>query len=166
MLSCNHLKSSWGRPSQPKKEGRACRLSIVEAKETSWQSWRLNYFAKVGAYYVGCVGDEVGDISDTGGVEDSHDLPCNLSFHWNATNASTRTALNTICLVIVADFWFYYKYLQIRFFIFLTHFFWIHGHPPHIKRYATYYVSVLLSVWQLNKLELCQSFNCISQILQ
>ena len=70
----------------------------------------------IGAYYVGCVGDDCGDVSDGGDVEDSHDIPCNLSIHWNVTNACTRTALNTICLVIVADFWFYFKYLRIRFF--------------------------------------------------
>ena len=26
---------------------------------------------------------------------------------WNVTNASIRIAVNTICLVSVADFWFY-----------------------------------------------------------
>ena len=66
----------------------------------------MNYFEKVGAHHVDCDGDDGGDVSDGGDVEDSHDLPCNLSIHWNVTNASTRTALNTICLVIVADFWF------------------------------------------------------------
>ena len=91
---------------------------------------------KVGAHHVDRDGDDGVDVSDGGDVEDSQDLPWKLSIHWNETNACTRTALNTICLVIVADFWFYSKYLQIRFFIFLTYFFWIHGHPPHIKRYA------------------------------
>ena len=66
----------------------------------------MNYFEKVGAHHVGCVGDDGGDVSDGGDVEDSHNLPCNLSIHWNVTNASTstRTATNNICLVIGADF--------------------------------------------------------------
>ena len=68
----------------------------------------MNYFEKVGAHHVDCDGDDGGDVSDGGDVEDSHDLPCKLSIHWNVTNACTRTALNTICLVIVADFWFYF----------------------------------------------------------
>ena len=77
----------------------------------------------------------VGDVGDGGDVEDSHDLPCNLSIHWNVTNAPTRTATNNICLVIVADLClFTYKYLHIRFFIFLSPFFWINGHPPHMNR--------------------------------
>ena len=62
----------------------------------------MNYFEKVGAHHVD--GDDGGDVSDGGGVEDSYNLPCKLSIHWNMTNASTTTALNTICLVIVADF--------------------------------------------------------------
>ena len=93
----------------------------------------MNYFEKVGAHHVDCDGDDGGDVSDGGDVEDSHDLPCKLSIHWNVTNACTRTALNTICLVIVADFCFYYKYYHFRFFIFLSYFFWIHGHPSHFK---------------------------------
>ena len=76
----------------------------------------MNYFEKVGAHHVDCDGDDGGDVSDGGDVEDSHDLPCKLSIHWNVTNACSRTALNTICLVIVADFWFYFKYLRIRYF--------------------------------------------------
>ena len=75
----------------------------------------MNYFEKVGAHHVDCDGDDGGDVSDGGDVEDNHDLPCKLSIHWNVTNACTRTALNTICLVIVADFWFYFKYLRILF---------------------------------------------------
>ena len=78
----------------------------VEAKETSWESWRLNYFEKVGAHCVGCVVDDDSDVSDGGDVEESHDLPCNLSIHWNVTNTSRRTASNSVCLVIVPDFWF------------------------------------------------------------
>ena len=76
----------------------------------------MNYFEKVGAHHVNCDGDDGGDVSDSGGVEDSHDLPCNLSIHWNLTKPSTKIAFNTICVVIVADFWFYYKYLRIQFF--------------------------------------------------
>ena len=111
-FSCNHLKSSWGRPSQPEKEGRACRgerniVGILKIKLLR---------KKVDGHHVGCVGDDGGDISDGGDVEDSHDLPCKLSIHWNVTNACSRTALNTICLVIVADFWFYFKYLRILYF--------------------------------------------------
>ena len=76
----------------------------------------MNYFEKVGAHHVDCDGDDAVDVSVGGGVEDSQDLPWKLSIHWNETNACTRTALNTICLVIVADFWLYFKYLRIRFF--------------------------------------------------
>ena len=36
---------------------------------------------KVGAYHVGCVGDDGGDVRDGGDVGDSHDLPCNLPIH-------------------------------------------------------------------------------------
>ena len=75
----------------------------------------MNYFEKVGAHHVD--GDDGGNVSDGGGVEDSHGLPCKLSIYWNMTNASaTRTALITICLGIFADFCFYFKYLRIRFF--------------------------------------------------
>ena len=40
---CNHLKSSWGRPSQPEKEGKACQgerdvLGILKVKWL-WKSW-------------------------------------------------------------------------------------------------------------------------------
>ena len=56
------------------------------------------------ANYVGCVVDDDSDVSDGGDVEESHDLPCNLSIHWNVTNTSRRTASNSVCLVIVADF--------------------------------------------------------------
>ena len=72
----------------------------VEAKETLW----LNYFEKVGKHCVGCVVDDDSDVSDGGDVEESHDLPCNLSIHWNMTNTSRRTASNSVCLVIVPDF--------------------------------------------------------------
>ena len=66
-----------------------------------------------------------------------HKLPRNLQIHWNVTNATTRTATNSICLVIVADFCVCLnKYLHIQFFIFLSYFFWIHGHPPHIRNIA------------------------------
>ena len=74
-LSCKHLKSSVARgsPSNPGKEGRACRgegdvVGILKIK----------LLEKVSAYHVGCVGDDGGDVSDGGDVEDSHDLPCNL----------------------------------------------------------------------------------------
>ena len=30
------------------------------------------------SHYVGCVGDDGGEVSDGGDVEDSYDLPCNL----------------------------------------------------------------------------------------
>ena len=30
----------------------------------------MNYFEKVGAHHVGCVGDDGGDVSDGGDVED------------------------------------------------------------------------------------------------
>ena len=78
-FSCNHLNTSWGRPSQPEKEGRACRgerniVGILKNK-------LLNYFETVDAHYVGCVGDDGGDVSDGGDVEYSHDLPCNLPLH-------------------------------------------------------------------------------------
>ena len=53
-------------------------------------------------HHVGCVGEDGCDVSDGGDAE--NDLPCNLSIHWNMTNASTRIALNTICLVIVARY--------------------------------------------------------------
>ena len=62
----------------------------------------MNYFEKVGAHHVDCDGDDGGD------VEESNDLPCKLSIHWNVTNTSSRTASNTICLVIVADFWVHF----------------------------------------------------------
>ena len=96
----------------------------------------MNYFEKVGAHHVDCDGDDGGDVSDGGDVEDSHDLPCKLSIHWNVTHASTRTALNTICLVIVADFFIHSKYLHVRFFIFLSYFFWIYGLPPDMETFA------------------------------
>ena len=41
---------------------------------------------KVGAHHVD--GDDGGDVSDGGGVEDSYNLPCKLSIHWNVTDAS------------------------------------------------------------------------------
>ena len=69
----------------------------------------MNYFEKVGAHHVDCDGDDGGD------AEDGHDLPRKLSTHWNVTKACTRTVFNTIFLAIVADFWFYFKYLRIRF---------------------------------------------------
>ena len=59
-----------------------------------------------------------------GDIEDSHHLPCNLPIHWNVTNASSRTATYTICFVFVADFCFHSKYLHVRFFIFLSYFFY------------------------------------------
>ena len=64
----------------------------------------MNYFEKVGAHHVDCDGDDGSDVSDGGDVEANHHLPCNLPIHWNLTNASTRTALNTRCLVMHADF--------------------------------------------------------------
>ena len=39
----------------------------------------MNYFEKVGAHHVVCDGDDGGDVSNGGDVEDSHDLPCKLS---------------------------------------------------------------------------------------
>ena len=84
--------------SQRKKAGR------VEAKETSRESWGLNYFEKFGAHHVGCVG---GDVNDGGDVEENHDLPCNLSIDWNATNSSTRTATNNILSCYYCGFLFF-----------------------------------------------------------
>ena len=60
------------------------------------------------------VGDGGGEVSDGGDVENSQDLPSNLPVHWNVTNASNRTATDAIGLVIVADFCFHSKYLQVR----------------------------------------------------
>ena len=57
---------------------------------------KIRFLGKGGAHCVGCVVDDDSDVSDGGDVEDSHDLSCKLSIHWNVTNAS-RTALNTIC---------------------------------------------------------------------
>ena len=75
-------------------------------------------------------------MSDGGDVENSRDLPHNLPVHWNVTNASNRTATDAIFLVIVADFCFHSKYLHVRFFKFLSYFFWIYGRPPVIKTFA------------------------------
>ena len=96
----------------------------------------MNYFEKVGAHHVDCDGDDGVDVSDGGDVEDSQDLPWNPPIHRSVTSASTRTARKTICLVIVADFFFYFKYLLSRVFIFLIYFFCIHGHPPRIRKMA------------------------------
>ena len=133
--------------SQRKKAGR------VEAKETSRESWGLNYFEKFGAHHVGCVG---GDVNDGGDVEENHDLPCNLSIDWNATNSSTRTATNNILSCYYCGFlFFFYKYLHAQVSVFLL----------DSWTSCSHYVSVLLSIWQLKKLDLCKNFKCISQIL-
>ena len=116
--------------------------------------------SKVGAHHVGCVGDDGGEVSDGGDVEDSYDLPCNLSIHWNVTNASnftsTSAATNNICLVIVADFdflleVFVYSISHISLLFLL-----------YTWASSSHYVSVLLNIRQLNKLDLCQNFNCTS----
>ena len=114
--------------SQRKKAGR------VEAKETSRESWGLNYFEKFGAHHVGCVG---GDVNDGGDVEENHDLPCNLSIDWNATNSSTRTATNNILSCYYCGFLFFSTSIyMLRF----PYFFWIHGHPAHTM-WVFYWVS-------------------------
>ena len=77
---------------------------MVEEEQTWCKPWGRDYFEKVGVQHVDCVGDDGGDVSDGGDVEESHDLPCNLSIHWNVTNTSRRTASNSVCLVIVPDF--------------------------------------------------------------
>ena len=90
----------------------------------------MNYFEKVSAHHVD--GDDGGNVSDGSGVEDSHGLPCKLSIYWNMTNASTRTALITICLGIFADFCFYFKYLLFEFNHISKHF--ISLQHPHNDR--------------------------------
>ena len=69
----------------------------------------MNYFEKIGAHHVDCDGDDGGDVSDSGNVEDSHGLPC-CGFL-----VSLQVFANSIFLYFSA----------------IT--FWIHGHPPHIK---------------------------------
>ena len=104
----------------------------------------MNYFEKVGAHHVDCDGDDGGDVSDGGDVEDSHDLPCKLSIHLNMTDACTRTDLNIICLYYCCGFLLLLQvFAKSIFFIFLIYIFWIHGHPPHIRK--RHDVSVLLS---------------------
>ena len=73
-----------------------------------------------------------------GDVEDSHHLPCNLPIHWNVTNASSITANIIICLLLLWISVIYFRHLHTRFFIFLSHFFWIHGHPPHIRNIISF----------------------------
>ena len=100
-------------------------------------SWEWGHFEIVCAQHIDGVGDDGGEVSDGGDVENSHDLPRNLPNHWNMTNASRRTATNTTCFVIVVDFCFHGKYLhRFRFFIFLSYFFWIYGRPPDIETIA------------------------------
>ena len=58
----------------------------------------------------------------------------------------------TFVLLLLRISIFYWKYLYIRFLIFLCYFFCIHGQWAS----SSHYVSVLLNIRQLNKLDLCQ----------
>ena len=122
----------------------------------------MNYFEKVGAHHVDCDGDDGGDVSDGGDVEDSHDLPCKLSIHWNVTNACTRTALNTICLVIVADFCFYYKYFIFDFSYFSVISFGFMGIPLTLNNVPLYECCAECQTTQ--KIGFVSNFICILQI--
>ena len=43
--------------------------------------WERVDLEKVGVQHVDCVGDDGGEVSDGGDVENSHDLPRNLPNH-------------------------------------------------------------------------------------
>ena len=51
---------------------------MVEEEQTWCKPWGRDYFEKVAVQHVDCFGDDSGDVSDGGDVEESHDLPCNL----------------------------------------------------------------------------------------
>ena len=89
----------------------------------------MNYIEKVGAHHVDCDGDDGGDVSDGGDVEDSHDLPCNLSIHWNVTNASRTVTNNKLSCYCFGFLFFLHTSICILSF---SYFFWIHGRPAHI----------------------------------
>ena len=91
----------------------------------------MNYFEKVGAHHVDCDGDDGGDVSDGGDVEDSHDLPCKLSIHWNR-----RMHLPLTTFVLLLFQFSGFSICVFEFFIFLSYIFWIHWHPPRIKKCA------------------------------
>ena len=128
--SCYHLNPSWRRPAR----GRMKAMSRQNRLHRG--SWEWGHFEIVCAQHIDGVGDDGGEVSDGGFVENSHALPRNLPIHWNVTNASNRTATGAICLVIVADFFIHSKYLHVRFFIFLSYFFWIYGLPPDMETFA------------------------------
>ena len=128
--SSYHLNPSWRRPARGRRKATSRQNRLLRG------SWEWGHFEIVCAQHIDGVGDDVGEISDGDDVQNSHDLPRNLPIHWNVTNASNRTATNAICLVIFADFFIHSKYLHVRFFVFLSYFFWIYGRPPDIEAIA------------------------------
>ena len=130
--------------SQRKKSGR------VEAKETSWGSWRLNHFEKAGAHHVGCVGDNGGDVSDGCAVEDSHDLPCNLPIHWNTWRRNLQELPPTLHLYLSCYCcgFLFCKHSICIFGFNISQLFLLHSYPPQIidiSRAICEHVSIWLS---------------------
>ena len=98
--SCYHLNPSWRRPARGRMKATSRQNRLPRG------SWERGHFEIVCAQHIHGVGDDVGEVSDGGDVENSRDLPRNLPIHWNVTNASSRTATDAICLVTVEDFCF------------------------------------------------------------
>ena len=127
-------------------------------------SWEWGHFEIVCAQHIDGVGDDGGEVSDGGNVENSHDLPRNLSIHWNVTDASSRTATYTICFVFVADSCFHSKYLHVRSsyfsaisFIDLWASFW---HWNYCNRWVFYWVSDNSTSWICDRISSAfQSFS-------
>ena len=128
-------------------------------------SWEWGHFEIVCAQHIDGVGDDGGEVSDGGDVENSHDLPRNLPIHWNTTDAPKRTATDVICLVFVADFCFHSKYLQVRCFhisqLFLLDLWVSSCHRNFCNMWVFYWVSDNSTSWICDRISSAfLSFSC------
>ena len=68
----------------------------------------------------------------------TYPVTCQFTGTWRIHLEELPQTAFVLSLFRISDF--YYKYLHIWFFIFLSYFFLIHGHPPHFKRYVLMWV--------------------------
>ena len=139
-FSCNHLNTSWGRPSQSEKEGRACRgeRDVVGILKIKLLRKRLMPIMLVVLATMAVTSVMVVMLK----IAMTYLVNCQFTGTWRMHLILQVQVLppTTFVLLLLQISIFYWKYLYIRFLIFLCYFFCIHGHPPHIM-WLFYWIS-------------------------
>ena len=153
--SCYHLNPSWRRPARGRMKATSRQNRLLRG------SWEWGHFEIVCAQHIDGVGDDGGEVSDGGDVETvmPYLATCQFTETWRMHLIELPLVPFVLLLLRISLFtasicmfdFSYFSAISFGFMGFL------------LTWKLLQYVSVLLSIWQLNKLDLWQNFICISK---